>query len=156
MFFLFVIFSLKVSHIKQEVDGSTEHVGSASESLEAQKIELWEQLAVLITPCIQRVVEFAKRIPGFCDLTQDDQLILIKLGFFELWIVHIAKTADFVEQTITFSDGSFLNRQQLELMFDVSLLKRKSKHFFNLFLSLPSRNFAEIFSTLCQVSMQSA
>jgi len=88
--------------------------------MESQKIELWEQLAVLITPCIQRVVEFAKRIPGFSDdLTQDDQLILIKLGFFEVWLVHIAKTADFVENTLTFADGSFLNRKQLELLFDV-------------------------------------
>ena len=78
-------------------------------------------MALLITPCIQRVVEFAKRIPSFSDLTQDDQLILIKLGFFEVWLVHISKTANFVENTLTFADGSFLNRKQMELMFDVSL-----------------------------------
>ena len=151
------------------MDGLTEHVGSASESLEAQKIELWEQLAVLITPCIQRVVEFAKRIPGFCDLTQDDQLILIKLGFFELWIVHIAKTADFSEQTITFSDGSFLNRQQLELMFDVSFIFFFYSPFVLMFIVhshisfstflyfdlLFSRSFAVIYFMLCQVSTQS-
>ena len=87
--------------------------------METQKVELWEQLALLITPCIQRVVEFAKRIPGFSDLTQDDQLILVKLGFFEVWLVHISKTVDFVDNTLTFADGSFLNRKQLELMFDV-------------------------------------
>ena len=150
-----------MSHIKQEVDGLQEHVGSASESLEAQKIELWEQLAVLITPCIQRVVEFAKRIPGFCDLTQDDQLILIKLGFFELWIVHIAKTADFIEQTITFSDGSYLNRQQLELMFDVStnlypLLAYASQCSYLISYLFFSRNSAVHCFMLCQVSTLSA
>ena len=103
---------------------SSPDVGSVSESMEVQKIELWEQLALLITPCIQRVVEFAKRIPGFSDLTQDDQLILIKLGFFEVWLVHISKTADCVDNTLTFADGSFLNRKQLELMFDVSVALR--------------------------------
>lgn len=106
--------------IKQEDQcSSSPDIGSVSESLEAQKIELWEHLALLITPCIQRVVEFAKRIPGFSDLTQDDQLILIKLGFFEVWLVHISKTADFVDNTLTFADGSYLSRKQLELMFDV-------------------------------------
>ena len=114
------------SHVKLEPSNdecsSSPDVGSVSESMEAQKVELWEQLALLITPCIQRVVEFAKRIPGFSDLTQDDQLILIKLGFFEVWLVHISKTADFVENTLTFADGSYLNRKQLELMFDVSVV----------------------------------
>ncbi|KAI2807605.1 hypothetical protein BLOT_005542 [Blomia tropicalis] len=111
------------SHIKLESNGddqcsSSPDIGSVSESMETQKVELWEQLALLITPCIQRVVEFAKRIPGFSDLTQDDQLILVKLGFFEVWLVHISKTVDFVDNTLTFADGSFLNRKQLELMFD--------------------------------------
>ncbi|KAH9522678.1 hypothetical protein DERF_006244 [Dermatophagoides farinae] len=107
------------NQLKHETETcSSPDIGSVSESLEAQKIELWEHLALLITPCIQRVVEFAKRIPGFSDLTQDDQLILIKLGFFEVWLVHISKTIDFIENTLTFADGSFLSRRQLELMFN--------------------------------------
>lgn len=106
---------------KSSDDCSSPDIGSVSETLELKKIELWEHLAVLITPCIQRVVEFAKRIPGFCELTQDDQLILIKLGFFEVWLVHISKAADCVDGTITFADGSYLSRKQLELMFDVCI-----------------------------------
>lgn len=92
----------------------------SSDSLEQQKIGMWQNFAVLITPSIQRVVEFAKRIPGFLDLTQDDQLIMIKLGFFEIWLVHISRMVNTTDNTLTFSDGSYITRQQMELMFDVS------------------------------------
>lgn len=34
-----------------------------------------------MTPAVQQVVEFAKRVPGFNLLPQDDQLILIKVAF---------------------------------------------------------------------------
>lgn len=67
------------------------------------------------------MVEFAKRVPGFLDFHQDDQLILIKLGFYEVWLNYIAKTiSDSPISTLTFDDGAFLTRQQLEIMFDVS------------------------------------
>lgn len=40
---------------------------------------LWHGLAQRMTPSVQQVVEFAKRLPGFHGLPQDDQLILIKV-----------------------------------------------------------------------------
>jgi nuclear receptor subfamily 1 group D protein 3 len=79
---------------------------------------LWQQYANRITPTVQRIVEFAKRVPGFCDFLQDDQLILIKLGFFEVWLCHVAKFT--VESMLTFDDGVFFTKQQLEIMYDVS------------------------------------
>lgn len=89
-------------------------------SLELQKIIMWQQFAALLTPSIQQVVEFAKRIPGFQELTQDDKLLCIKLGFFEVWLVHAARLINPLDGTITFSDGSFISKQQMEIMFDVS------------------------------------
>ncbi|KAL1457114.1 hypothetical protein WDU94_001775, partial [Cyamophila willieti] len=53
---------------------------------------------------------------GFCDLSQDDQLILIKMGFFELWIGYVARLT--TDSSLTFSDGTFVTRQQLEVMYD--------------------------------------
>lgn len=41
---------------------------------------MWQQCAVQITNAIQYVVEFAKRISGFMDLCQNDQIILLKAG----------------------------------------------------------------------------
>ena len=82
---------------------------------------LFWQLNFFLLSQVQRVVEFAKRVPGFLDFHQDDQLILIKLGFYEVWLNYIAKTiSDSPISTLTFDDGAFLTRQQLEIMFDVS------------------------------------
>lgn len=41
---------------------------------------MWQQCAIQITNAIQYVVEFAKRIYGFMDLCQNDQIILLKAG----------------------------------------------------------------------------
>uniref|UniRef100_A0A0K2U275 NR LBD domain-containing protein n=2 Tax=Lepeophtheirus salmonis TaxID=72036 RepID=A0A0K2U275_LEPSM len=48
---------------------------------------LWLRLIEAISPTIAKVVEFSKQIPGFLDLPQDDQLLLIKYGFFETWLL---------------------------------------------------------------------
>uniref|UniRef100_A0A1A9WVG7 NR LBD domain-containing protein n=1 Tax=Glossina brevipalpis TaxID=37001 RepID=A0A1A9WVG7_9MUSC len=95
-------------------------ISSVSESLEFQKIWLWQQYAARVTPGVQRVVEFAKRLPGFCDFTQDDQLILIKMGFFETWLSHVARLV--MDSTLTFDDGTYLTRQQLEIIYDTDFV----------------------------------
>uniref|UniRef100_A0A8D9E4H1 Probable nuclear hormone receptor HR3 n=1 Tax=Cacopsylla melanoneura TaxID=428564 RepID=A0A8D9E4H1_9HEMI len=93
-----------------------EVASSTAECHESQRLWLWQQFAAHVTPSVQRVVEFAKRVPGFCDLSQDDQLILIKMGFFELWIGYVSRLT--TESSLTFSDGTFVTRQQLEVMYD--------------------------------------
>lgn len=87
--------------------------------MDFQKVWLWQQYAGRVTPNVQRIVEFAKRLPGFCDFTQDDQLILIKMGFFETWLTHVARMI--TDSTLTFEDGTSLTRQHLEIIYDVSL-----------------------------------
>jgi hypothetical protein len=57
-------------------------------------------------------------LSGFSDLSQDDQLILIKVGFFEIWLGHVARLTS--DSTLTFSDGTYITRQQMEHMYDVS------------------------------------
>uniref|UniRef100_A0A4Y0BND1 Ecdysone-induced protein 78C n=1 Tax=Anopheles funestus TaxID=62324 RepID=A0A4Y0BND1_ANOFN len=86
------------------------------ESLEDQRIWLWQQYAMRMTPAVQRIVEFAKRVPGFGEFLQDDQLILIKLGFFEVWLTHVARSTN--DSTLTFDDGVYITRQQLEAIYD--------------------------------------
>lgn len=93
-------------------------VTGTADSLEQQKIVMWQHFAMFVTPSIQRVVEFAKRVPGFTELSQDDQLILIKAGFFEIWLVHISRMFNTMDSTVTFNDGSYVTRQQMDLMFD--------------------------------------
>lgn len=95
-----------------------EVASSTAESLEEHRCWLWTQFASCITPSVQRVVEFAKRIPGFCDLGQDDQLILIKIGFFEIWLSHVARLTS--NTSMMFDDGTTVSREQLEIIYDVS------------------------------------
>lgn len=42
--------------------------------------EMWERCAHHLTEAIQYVVEFAKRLSGFMELCQNDQIILLKAG----------------------------------------------------------------------------
>lgn len=46
--------------------------------------EVWEEFSQSFTPAVREVVEFAKKIPGFRDLSQHDQVSLLKAGTFEV------------------------------------------------------------------------
>lgn len=42
--------------------------------------EVWLDCADKLTGMIQNIIEFAKLIPGFMKLSQDDQILLLKSG----------------------------------------------------------------------------
>ncbi|XP_041987618.1 ecdysone-induced protein 78C-like [Aricia agestis] len=77
---------------------------------------LWYHIAHRMTPSVQQLVEFAKRIPGFNLLPQDDQLILIKLGFFEVWLTRATRVS--TPTTIVFEDGTAITKSHLEIIYD--------------------------------------
>jgi nuclear receptor subfamily 1 group D protein 3 len=52
--------------------------------------ELLQDFSKRFSPAIRGVVEFAKRIPGFAMLPQDDQVTLLKAGVFEVLLVRLA------------------------------------------------------------------
>lgn len=96
--------------------------------LDDQRVWLWQQSSIRITTAVQHVVEFAKRIPGFGQFDSDEQLILIKVGFFEVWLVQVTRTAKngnggCAEAAMTFDDGHYLTAVQLAKMYNVSLLQ---------------------------------
>lgn len=49
--------------------------------------EIWESFSQCFTPAVKEVVEFAKGIPGFQELSQQDQVMLLKSGTFQV-ITH--------------------------------------------------------------------
>lgn len=49
-------------------------------SLVERRSALWSTIGQRLSTDVHQVVEFAKRIPGFFSLPQDDQLILIKVN----------------------------------------------------------------------------
>lgn len=48
--------------------------------------EIWEDFSLSFTPAVREVVEFAKHIPGFGNLSQHDQVTLLKAGTFEVGV----------------------------------------------------------------------
>ncbi|XP_061594862.1 nuclear receptor ROR-alpha A-like isoform X1 [Cololabis saira] len=67
---------------------------------------MWQLCAVKLTEAIQYVVEFAKRIDGFMDLCQNDQIVLLKAGSLEVIFVRMCRMFDSQNNTVYF-DGKF-------------------------------------------------
>lgn len=67
--------------------------------------EIWEEFSKSFIPAVREVVEFAKRIPGFQDLSQQDQVNLLKAGTFEVLMVRFVSLFDVKERTVTFLGG---------------------------------------------------
>lgn len=42
--------------------------------------QLWMTAAQKLTNLIKQIIEFAKMVPGFMKLNQDDQIVLLKKG----------------------------------------------------------------------------
>ncbi|XP_015221274.1 RAR-related orphan receptor C a isoform X2 [Lepisosteus oculatus] len=71
---------------------------------------MWQQCAHHITNAIQYVVEFAKRITGFMDLCQNDQIILLKAGCLEVLLIRMCRAYNPLNNTLLF-DGKFAGTQ---------------------------------------------
>ncbi|XP_038832571.1 nuclear receptor subfamily 1 group D member 2-like isoform X2 [Salvelinus namaycush] len=67
--------------------------------------EIWEEFSLSFIPAVREVVGFAKRIPGFRDLPEYDQVSLLKNGTFEVLMVRFASLFDVSERTVTFLTG---------------------------------------------------
>ncbi|XP_078520578.1 nuclear receptor subfamily 1 group D member 2 [Lissotriton helveticus] len=85
--------------------------------------QVWEEFAMSFTPAVKEVVEFAKRIPGFCDLSQPDQINLLKAGTLEVLMVRFASLFDAKERAVTFLSGKKYSVDELQCMGAGDLLK---------------------------------
>ncbi|KAK9514298.1 hypothetical protein VZT92_027774 [Zoarces viviparus] len=74
---------------------------------------LWDKFSELATKCIIKVVEFAKRVPGFTGLTIADQITLLKTACLDILILRICTRYTPDKDTMTFSDGLTLTRTQI-------------------------------------------
>ncbi|XP_028169392.1 ecdysone-induced protein 78C-like [Ostrinia furnacalis] len=106
--------------VKEDSDNEPSSTQEAAASSTSDRVSdarstLWFNVALRMTPAVQQVVEFAKRLPGFNTLPQDDQLILIKLGFFEVWITRVTRLSS--SECLVFDDGTTLSVKQLEIIY---------------------------------------
>uniref|UniRef100_A0A3P9D677 Nuclear receptor ROR-alpha n=1 Tax=Maylandia zebra TaxID=106582 RepID=A0A3P9D677_9CICH len=67
--------------------------------------EMWQHCAIRLTDAVQFVVEFAKHIPGFRMLSQNDQIALLKTSM-EVVLVRMSRFFN-TENNTVFFDGKF-------------------------------------------------
>ncbi|KAF3860455.1 hypothetical protein F7725_000710 [Dissostichus mawsoni] len=67
--------------------------------------QIWESFSQCFTPAVKEVVEFAKGIPGFQELGQQDQVMLLKSGTFQVLMVRFCTLFNAEERTVTFLNG---------------------------------------------------
>ncbi|KAI5609117.1 nuclear receptor subfamily 1, group D, member 4a isoform X1, partial [Silurus asotus] len=67
--------------------------------------QVWESFSQCFTPAVREVVEFAKGIPGFQDLCQHDQIMLLKAGTFQVLMVRFCSLFNPKDRTVTFLNG---------------------------------------------------
>ncbi|XP_031350075.1 ecdysone-inducible protein E75 isoform X5 [Photinus pyralis] len=75
--------------------------------------ELLQDFSKRFSPAIRGVVEFAKRIPGFSLLSQDDQVTLLKAGVFEVLLVRLACMFDSQTSSMICLNGQVLKRESI-------------------------------------------
>lgn len=78
--------------------------------------EIWEDFSLSFTPAVREVVEFAKHIPGFSTLSQNDQVTLLKAGTFEVLMVRFSSLFNVKERTVTFISGITYSLEALRSM----------------------------------------
>ncbi|XP_014295541.1 probable nuclear hormone receptor HR3 isoform X2 [Microplitis demolitor] len=66
--------------------------------------QLWLECAQKLTTVIQQIIEFAKMIPGFMKLSQDDQIVLLKAGSFELAVLRMSRYLDLTQNCVLYGD----------------------------------------------------
>nr|ASJ77187.1 nuclear hormone receptor E75 [Palaemon carinicauda] len=75
--------------------------------------EMVQDFSERFSPAIRGVVEFAKRLPGFQQLPQEDQVTLLKAGVFEVLLVRLAAMFDARTNTMLCLNGQLLRREAL-------------------------------------------
>lgn len=108
----------KVSKAHQETFPSLCQLGkyttnSSSDHRVQLDLGLWDKFSELSTKCIIKIVEFAKRLPGFTTLTIADQITLLKAACLDILMLRICTRYTPEQDTMTFSDGLTLNRTQM-------------------------------------------
>ncbi|EMP27959.1 Nuclear receptor ROR-gamma, partial [Chelonia mydas] len=87
--------------------------------------EMWERCACRITEAIQYVVEFAKRMGGFMELCQNDQIVLLKAGAMEVVLVRMCRAFNSENRTVFF-EGKYAGPELFKSL-DRPWLQEKGK-----------------------------
>nr|DBA31613.1 TPA: hypothetical protein GDO54_007421 [Pyxicephalus adspersus] len=124
-----------------------------------QREVMWQLCAVKITEAIQYVVEFAKRIDGFMELCQNDQIVLLKAGSLEVVFIRMCRAFDSQNNTVYF-DGKYagvevfksLDRSWLQEKLKIEKLQQKIQLTLQHVLQKNHRDDGILTKLICKVS----
>ncbi|NXS61990.1 VDR protein, partial [Brachypteracias leptosomus] len=83
---------------------SEENDESSSVNLEFSRLSMLPHVADLVSYSIQKVIGFAKMIPGFRDLAAEDQIVLLKSSAIE--VIMLRSNQSFTLEDMTWTCGS--------------------------------------------------
>lgn len=105
-------------HWKQKRKFLPEEIGQTpiENAPEGSKVDLeaFSEFTRIITPAITRVVDFAKKLPIFCELPCEDQIILLKGCCMEIMSLRAAVRYDSESETLTLNGEIAVKREQLK------------------------------------------
>ncbi|XP_046555477.1 retinoic acid receptor alpha-A-like isoform X2 [Haliotis rubra] len=81
---------------------------------EEDSVILWERISELSSDGIVKIVDFAKKLPGFSSLSQSDQITLLKAACLEIMILRLSARYDADLDSMVFMNGVTLNKDQLQ------------------------------------------
>lgn len=81
----------------------------------------WQILIKHIDKGLSHLITFAKEQDNFQILGRDDQIILLKRGIFELWLIDICFTVK--NQSICFKTGHEFSAERLEVLYGPEFVK---------------------------------
>ncbi|XP_063712525.1 nuclear receptor subfamily 1 group D member 2-like [Symsagittifera roscoffensis] len=94
---------------EEEVD----EMGGGGVSVEEQAKKRFQHMTEITILCVQAIVEFTKRIPGFLSLERKDQIILLKSSAIEVLMLHSAQYYDSEDEKLLMATGIRLSREDL-------------------------------------------
>ncbi|XP_067935296.1 retinoic acid receptor alpha-A-like isoform X2 [Watersipora subatra] len=74
----------------------------------------WDNVDELSSEGIVKVVEFAKKVPHFLDLSVSDQITLLKAACLEVLILRLSMRYQITSNTLTFSNGISVTQSEME------------------------------------------
>lgn len=81
---------------------------------EAEKVQ---QFYTLLTTSVDVIKQFAEKIPGYSDLTPEDQELLLQSASLELFVLRLSYRARVDDTKMTFCNGIVLHRNQCQRSF---------------------------------------
>lgn len=106
---------LDYSHYEEPFDSLTPPtVGSALGLSEAEKVQQFYQL---LTSSVDVIRQFAEKIPGYLELTSEDQELLFQSASLELFVLRLSYRARSDDTKMIFCNGTVLHRTQCHRSF---------------------------------------